>query len=401
MMINPGLLSFLGVDPSVLIGNGVDDGEARLKKGDVKTEELVSSGAATPEKATLLNGLFGQVMNMEEPVNPGDSFGDYLADQGGFKGFMGGVVNEPILNNLFFGKDKDAYEQARSGYAFDKKKYDILLDIAKSHQTKLLDQQLADRAAQADRDRFATIDSEYIEALRTPDPSDDGQATANFLRNGGSRESANAIRQSLGMNPLNANDVTFKDFNTNYRKDTQAFADFQDQYTTLQDSLASDSGVGDLGLVFGLAKLFDPRSVVREGEVTTLQSTAGLPAQVMNMYKEVKEGRKLAPEQREQIQDYADRAYLNRLDKYDQVRERYIGRGTEGFGFSNLSTRLDDRALYRDQVDSIKERLSKAGVPKKQAEGLAEQMVDEAMKQFIGSQNPSDPTYIFPEAGNR
>ena len=203
-----------------------------------------------------------------------------------------------------------------------------------------------------------------------------------------------------GVKP-NDETMTFKDFNTNYRKDTQAFSDFQDQYATLQDSLASDSGVGDLGLVFGLAKLFDPRSVVREGEVTTLQSTAGLPAQVMNMYKEVKEGRKLAPVQREQIRDYADRAYINRLGKYDQVRDRYIKRGKDGFGFTNLSTRLDDRAVYRDQVDAITERLAKSGMPKKDAKEVAEDMVDQAMAEFMAGQNPDEATYIFPSAGNR
>lgn len=203
-----------------------------------------------------------------------------------------------------------------------------------------------------------------------------------------------------GVKP-NDETMTFKDFNTNYRKDTQAFSDFQDQYSTIQDGLKSESGVGDLALIFGLAKLFDPRSVVREGEVTTLQSTAGLPEQVMNMYKEVKEGRKMGPVQREQIRNYADRSYLNRLGKYDQIRERYINRGKEGFGFSNLATRLDDRAAYRGEVDAITERLAKAGMPKKDAKELAEDMVDQAMSEFTASQNPDEATYIFPNAGNR
>ena len=126
----PGLLSFLGIDEDKLEGNGIVDGKTRLREGDVTPAELVSSGAATPEAATLLNGLFGQVMKMEAPTDPGKTFNDYLGDQGGFKGFMGDVVGEPILNSLFFGKDEDAYDQLKSDYGVNKKRYDSLFEIA-------------------------------------------------------------------------------------------------------------------------------------------------------------------------------------------------------------------------------------------------------------------------------
>ena len=295
-------------------------------------------------------------------------------------GLSGGLLGDVLMPEMGVG--------SRAKYATD-------MELYKAQQAKMFEAQLAAQLAEQSKARHMA----GIELLMNgvDDPEDA------FHRMSLSKEfGLDNLQYALGggVKP-NDETMTFKDFNTNYRKDTQAFADFQDQYTTLQDSLSSDSGVGDLGLVFGLAKLFDPRSVVREGEVTTLQSTAGLPAQVMNMYKEVKEGRKLAPIQREQIRDYADRAYINRLGKYDQVRERFIERGEKGFGFSNLATRLDDRANFRGEVDAIAERLARSGMPKKDAKEVAEDMVDQAMAEFMAGQNPDQATYIFPSAGNR
>lgn len=127
MMFNSSLLGFLGIDEDELKGNGIVDGK-------INVADAVASGAASPEKATLLNGLglLEQVMDMEAPEDPGKNFNSYLADQGGLKGFMGGVVGEPILNSLFFGKDEDEYEKLKAGYAMDKKRYDSLWDVAVS-----------------------------------------------------------------------------------------------------------------------------------------------------------------------------------------------------------------------------------------------------------------------------
>lgn len=146
MRLNSSLLGFLGLDEEDLKGNGIVDG--KINAGD-----LVASGAASPEKATLLNGLglLEQVMDMEAPEDPGKNFNSYLADQGGFKGFMGGVVGEPILNSLFFGKDEDEFEKLKAGYAMDKKRYDSLWDIATAEEKKrrelaVMDPQVEDLA---------------------------------------------------------------------------------------------------------------------------------------------------------------------------------------------------------------------------------------------------------------
>lgn len=359
---------------------GIDD---IVKKGLAKTG--VQSGAAPvsmPSMEPETQGLLQMPKSWKQEAYEEDGGMKYFGKQM-LNNLTGGFFEGQIFPDSVGGKERYASELAL--------------------YQKGLESQLAAQTAGAERDRLAAIDQSVIEALRSPDPNDDALAISAYLRDGGTKDSLNMIRRGVGLNPMDASDMTFKDYNANYRKDTQAFADFQDQYTTLQDSLASDSGVGDLGLVFGLAKLFDPRSVVREGEVTTLQSTAGLPAQVMNMYKEVKEGRKLAPSQREQIQNYADRAYLNRIGKYDQVRDRYIERGSsqEGFGFANLATRLDDRALYRDQLDEITARLERVGMSKKEAEQAAESLVEESMQDFLSSQNPEQPTYIFRNSGNQ
>ena len=357
---------------------GIDD---QIRKG--LKESGVQSGAAPlsmPSAAPEPQGLLG----LQMPT----TWEEKEQSQGGMKYFGKQILNEltgGFLEGMIFPESVGADEQ----YKIDKALY-----------AKALEDQIAQRSAGAERGRLAAIDKSLIDAFRTDDLEDDAVATAAFLRDGGTRETLDVHRRNAGLNRLDASDMTFKDYNNNYRKDTQGFADFQDQYSTIQDGLKSESGVGDLALIFGLAKLFDPRSVVREGEVTTLQSTAGLPEQVMNMYKEVNEGRKMGPKQREQIQNYADRAYLNRLGKYDQVRERYIERGgsNDGFGFANLPTRLDDRALYRDQIEDITARLQEAGVDKGKAQRLAQEAAEQNRRDLEGGYILRDRANLEPRS---
>jgi hypothetical protein len=58
------------------------------------------------------------------------------------------------------------------------------------------------------------------------------------------------------------------------------------------------SPAGDMGLVFGIMKMYDPNSVVRETEYATAQNAAGVPERIRNMWAKVKEGEFLTPEQR-------------------------------------------------------------------------------------------------------
>lgn len=53
----------------------------------------------------------------------------------------------------------------------------------------------------------------------------------------------------------------------------------------IQDAASRDTPQADLNMIIGLAKLYDPTSVVRHGETEDVQKTAGLPASIFSAYQ--------------------------------------------------------------------------------------------------------------------
>jgi hypothetical protein len=75
----------------------------------------------------------------------------------------------------------------------------------------------------------------------------------------------------------------------------------------LKAALAGDSPMDDLAVIYETVKLFDPGSVVKEGEIKLTQSANSLPGQVQVLVEGWKSGRKLTPQMRQAIQELVDR----------------------------------------------------------------------------------------------
>jgi hypothetical protein len=56
-------------------------------------------------------------------------------------------------------------------------------------------------------------------------------------------------------------------------------------WSSVLDATTRDTPQADLNIVIGLAKLFDPTSVVREGEVDTVRQTGNLPSEIYGQWK--------------------------------------------------------------------------------------------------------------------
>jgi hypothetical protein len=93
---------------------------------------------------------------------------------------------------------------------------------------------------------------------------------------------------------------------------------------------ASDNKAGDLNLVYGLAKIYDPTSVVREGEQVLVRDTASLPDWLIGNIQSVNGGARLLPATRKAIlgeaktrsESYKD-AYEAQLPQYRDMAKRY------------------------------------------------------------------------------
>lgn len=88
---------------------------------------------------------------------------------------------------------------------------------------------------------------------------------------------------------------------TNMRKEIQglpSYKSFQQalpSYQSMIDTAKTDSKASDLNLVYGLGKIMDPNSVVREGEMVMVNNTSSLPDWVQGAINSVNGGSRLEP----------------------------------------------------------------------------------------------------------
>jgi hypothetical protein len=88
---------------------------------------------------------------------------------------------------------------------------------------------------------------------------------------------------------------------------------------------ASDTGVGDLGLVYAYMKLLDPGSSVREGEYANAAQTGSVPQSLVTAYNRIVAGDKLSPENRARFKGEAEKVYESQKAEYDLAAEHFTG----------------------------------------------------------------------------
>ena len=103
----------------------------------------------------------------------------------------------------------------------------------------------------------------------------------------------------------------------------------RDSFSRIEASSADPSAAGDLSLIFNYMKLLDPNSVVRESEFATAQNSAGVPDRIRNIYNRVLEGKRLAPDQRNDFVNRAGRLFKrserqqgSRIKEYTRLAKR-------------------------------------------------------------------------------
>jgi hypothetical protein len=110
------------------------------------------------------------------------------------------------------------------------------------------------------------------------------------------------------------------------RKEVHADADFQrfqkaaPVYQSMVASGSQNDQFGDINLVYGLATIMDPGSVVREGEQLIVRSAAGLTPEVLGYINSLNGGAKLIPATRQKLL----REAKGRMDEYKRAAEQQL-----------------------------------------------------------------------------
>jgi hypothetical protein len=94
-------------------------------------------------------------------------------------------------------------------------------------------------------------------------------------------------------------------------------------YNSMLKSVDSNTTYSDLNLVYGLATIMDPGSVVREGEQILVRNAQNLPDQLMGWIQGVNGGANLRPEARKQIMKEAYSRVSSYGDAYGQKANFY------------------------------------------------------------------------------
>jgi len=160
---------------------------------------------------------------------------------------------------------------------------------------------IQDRQADVAERRASAAERTAEAAMRRAENGGSAGATQEFSRANSLRDEYNAQTQ-------------------NYRTIAD-FADRSERY--LQRANAGQpSGQGDVGLVYALAKIYDPTSVVREGEFAMVARQGGYGEQ-MRSWVETAMGRGLSPAVRTQIMTEIRNGVRSAQGQRDQTRTRY------------------------------------------------------------------------------
>jgi hypothetical protein len=96
-------------------------------------------------------------------------------------------------------------------------------------------------------------------------------------------------------------------------------------YKSMAETADRDSRASDLNLVYGLGKIMDPGSVVREGEMVMVKNTASLPDWLLGSINSLNGGQALLPETRNAIMQEAYSRMQSYEDLFSQDTQMYRG----------------------------------------------------------------------------
>lgn len=116
------------------------------------------------------------------------------------------------------------------------------------------------------------------------------------------RAQAAGMAAPSGMKPSEMATIKSK-LRDDYRADPniKGYQSVVPVYQSIEDAATRKGGAADLNLVYGLAKIMDPGSVVREGEQIMVRNSQGLTDQVLGMIQRVNSGQGLTEDYRQSI----------------------------------------------------------------------------------------------------
>jgi hypothetical protein len=164
-----------------------------------------------------------------------------------------------------------------------------------------------------------------LDQLRNPKMTPYQEAQIAEQKRDDERQATAAERAAAAQEATQAN--TNLDNVSSLRKEVQNLPSYKNVaqaapiYKSMIDTAARDTKASDLNLVYGLAKIMDPTSVVREGEVHMANDTQGMADYLNGIIKGIQGEGRLTPEGRQALMTEA----YSRMKSYQDMYNSDIG----------------------------------------------------------------------------
>ena len=110
-----------------------------------------------------------------------------------------------------------------------------------------------------------------------------------------------------------------------FRQESKNHITLRDAWGKIQGAAQSQTGAGDMSLIFAYMKILDPGSTVREGEYATAQNAGSIPERITAIYNRAIKGEKLDPNVRAQFVEEASKIYHQSEADHEKIRNIYRG----------------------------------------------------------------------------
>lgn len=188
------------------------------------------------------------------------------------------------------------------------------------------------------------------------------------------------IQLASGMAPSKAMDIE-----DSLRKEARSalevsrYAEADPVYRSMVNNATVDTGAADLDLVYGIGKILDPNSVVREGEMVMVNKTSPFAEMLQGYVNSISGQGKLTPETRSRLLEMARGRMGELRSAYDDVIGGVTSRAKErGIDPSRVKTReyapLPDAPIYSPNARGF--------IPQQAISDLRNNPTQEEMAQF-------------------
>ena len=152
---------------------------------------------------------------------------------------------------------------------------------------------------------------------------------------------------SLTLGDRFKNENTLRD---EYVAQTAPFRTVQDAYSKIKST--SDTGAGDMSLLYSYVKLLDPGSVVRESEFATAAASGSFGERVQGAVNQILSGQRLPASLRQAFKEEAEKIYTTQSESAKRIEDQYRGLATS-YGLDPSRVIINYAPPKADTKDSV------------------------------------------------